>query len=86
MLEKRGKVRYSIFSDKSAMRLSAELTKQKGVKIKIFSIYFVTLLIFSITARILGNTGYVPTLILSDIIKHFSYVFEVFVMAYVYVN
>ena len=86
ILEKRGKVQSSILSDKSAMKRSAELTKPKGTKLKILSISFVPVLIFSIISGILGNTDYVLAPILSDIVKHFSYVFEVFVMVYVYVQ
>jgi hypothetical protein len=70
----------------SAMKRSAELTKPKGTKSKILAIAFVTGLIFAIISRILGSIDYIPASIASDVVKHFGYVFDVFVMSYVYVQ
>jgi hypothetical protein len=85
-LEKRGKFRKSILYDKSAMRRSAELTKPKGIKLQIFYVYIVTGFVFFIINRTLGSTDYIPALIVSDVVKHFGYVFDIFVMAYIYVQ
>ena len=86
ILEKRRKLRNSILYDKSAMKRSAELTKPKGIKRQIFYVYIFTGFVFFIINRTLGSIDYMPALIVSDVVKHFGYVFDVFVMAYVYVQ
>jgi len=74
------------------MKRSAELTK--GFRTTILRILFSTSLIFFIISKILGSfavyeghdTENMLFLISSDLVRNFSYVFNAFVMSYIYVK
>jgi hypothetical protein len=83
-LEKEGRFSFNFKRYLSVMKKSAEITK--GFRATIFGIYFATALMFGIGGKILANTDNIALLVAADIVKNFSYVFDAFVMAYVYVQ